>query len=76
LEEDVAWIYGVSRIGLDPSGPFPKGFALSGTWAPMSTNSDMFRAMRSPVGERPTTSRQVMSETSFPLDARAVRPID
>jgi proline racemase len=27
-----AWIYGISQIGLDPSDPFPLGFALSDTW--------------------------------------------
>lgn len=29
-----AWIYGVSQIGLDPTDPFPRGFALSDTWGP------------------------------------------
>ena len=27
-----AWIYGISQIGLDPSDPFPQGFALSDVW--------------------------------------------
>jgi proline racemase len=29
-----AWIYGMSQIGLDPTDPFPRGFALSDTWGP------------------------------------------
>lgn len=29
-----AWIYGLSQIGLDPTDPFPRGFALSDTWGP------------------------------------------
>jgi proline racemase len=29
-----AWIYGFSQIGLDPTDPFPRGFALSDTWGP------------------------------------------
>lgn len=29
-----AWIYGLSQIGLDPTDPFPQGFALSDTWGP------------------------------------------
>ena len=29
-----AWIYGISQLGLDPSDPFPRGFALSDTWGP------------------------------------------
>jgi proline racemase len=29
-----AWIYGTSQIGLDPTDPFPQGFALSDTWGP------------------------------------------
>ncbi len=29
-----AWIYGLSQLGLDPSDPFPRGFALSDTWGP------------------------------------------
>jgi proline racemase len=27
-----AWIYGISQIGLDPSDPFPQGFAVSDVW--------------------------------------------
>lgn len=26
------WIYGLSQIGMDPTGPFPLGFTLSDTW--------------------------------------------
>lgn len=26
------WIYAITQIGLDPSDPFPSGFALSDTW--------------------------------------------
>jgi proline racemase len=29
-----AWIYGFSQLGLDPTDPFPRGFALSDTWGP------------------------------------------
>lgn len=29
-----AWIYGLSQLGIDPSDPFPRGFALSDTWGP------------------------------------------
>lgn len=29
-----AWIYGISQLGLDPTDPFPRGFALSDTWGP------------------------------------------
>ncbi len=29
-----AWIYGISQIGLDPTDPFPLGFALSDSWGP------------------------------------------
>lgn len=29
-----AWVYGISQIGLDPTDPFPRGFALSDTWGP------------------------------------------
>ena len=29
-----AWIYGLSQIGLDPTDPFPRGFALSDAWGP------------------------------------------
>lgn len=29
-----AWIYGISQMGLDPTDPFPRGFALSDTWGP------------------------------------------
>jgi proline racemase len=29
-----AWIYGISQLGIDPSDPFPRGFALSDTWGP------------------------------------------
>lgn len=29
-----AWIYGMSQLGIDPSDPFPRGFALSDTWGP------------------------------------------
>lgn len=29
-----AWIYGISQMGLDPTDPFPHGFALSDTWGP------------------------------------------
>lgn len=29
-----AWIYGFSQVGLDPTDPFSKGFALSDTWGP------------------------------------------
>lgn len=28
------WIYGFSQIGLDPTDPFRRGFALSDTWGP------------------------------------------
>lgn len=28
------WIYGMSQFGLDPSDPFPTGFALTDTWGP------------------------------------------
>jgi proline racemase len=27
-----AWITDVSQIGLDPTDPFPEGYALAGTW--------------------------------------------
>jgi proline racemase len=29
-----AWIYGMSQMGIDPTDPFPRGFALSDTWGP------------------------------------------
>lgn len=29
-----AWVYGLSQLGIDPSDPFPRGFALSDTWGP------------------------------------------
>lgn len=29
-----AWVYGFSQVGLDPTDPFSKGFALSDTWGP------------------------------------------
>jgi proline racemase len=29
-----AWVYGISQLGIDPSDPFPGGFALSDTWGP------------------------------------------
>lgn len=29
-----AWIYGMSQLGIDPTDPFPRGFALSDTWGP------------------------------------------
>lgn len=29
-----AWIYGFHQLGLDPTDPFPQGFALSDTWGP------------------------------------------
>lgn len=29
-----AWIYGMPQLGIDPSDPFPRGFALSNTWGP------------------------------------------
>jgi proline racemase len=29
-----AWIYGMSQLGLDPTDPFPQGFALSDCWGP------------------------------------------
>jgi proline racemase len=29
-----AWVYGISQLGLDPTDPFPRGFALSDTWGP------------------------------------------
>lgn len=28
------WIHGMSQLGIDPSDPFQKGFALSDTWGP------------------------------------------
>lgn len=31
-----AWIYGIQQIGLDPSDPFPEGFALTDTWGPLA----------------------------------------
>jgi proline racemase len=34
-----AWIYGVSQLGLDPTDPFPRGFALSDTWGPAVRDS-------------------------------------
>lgn len=29
-----AWIYGMHQIGVDPSDPYPNGFAVSDTWGP------------------------------------------
>lgn len=29
-----ARVYGISQLGLDPTDPFPRGFALSDTWGP------------------------------------------
>lgn len=29
-----AWVYGISQLGLDPTDPYPRGFALSDTWGP------------------------------------------
>jgi proline racemase len=28
------WVYGISQLGLDPTDPFPLGFALSDVWGP------------------------------------------
>ena len=29
-----AWIYGFTQVGIDPTDPYPRGFALSDTWGP------------------------------------------
>lgn len=29
-----AWIYGLYQLGVDPSDPYPQGFALADTWGP------------------------------------------
>lgn len=29
-----AWIYGLCQLGVDPSDPYPHGFALADTWGP------------------------------------------
>ncbi len=31
-----AWVYGFHQIGIDPTDPFPRGFALSDTWGDMA----------------------------------------
>ena len=29
-----AWLYALSQLGVDPSDPYPLGFALADTWGP------------------------------------------
>lgn len=29
-----AWVYSISQMGIDPTDPYPRGFALSDTWGP------------------------------------------
>jgi proline racemase len=37
------WIHGISQLGLDPTDPFPSGFALSDAWGPYVGELDLNR---------------------------------